>query len=307
MNKTPKINRLFLITVLWSQISGIFLGFMPFTASMTKTQLLVISQLLYITPVIVFMIRNKVDPRRWMPLKPLKISVFAKVILFTFLLIPVVTWLNLISMLFVKNAFESSTAELAQNSLWINLITMALIPAFCEEFTFRGLYYNGYRQRGVWCAILGSALAFALMHMNFNQFCYAFVLGIAFGLLLEATGSIFATITAHFVINGWSTLVLAISRWLSNIQIESSALESSQAASAQSMLFAIAAYTKVAMFCLVAAVLVLIWIAKSCNRLPHLKWCFQRKQKRAGEAKTMFTPAFGIATVVVVFLMLLVG
>ena len=152
-----------------------------------------------------------------MPFKPLKLSVIAMVILYAVLMIPVTSWLNLLSMLFVRNAFESSQSELTQNAFWVNMIVMAVIPPICEEFTFRGLYYNGYRQRGVWCAILGSALAFGLMHMNFNQFCYAFVLGIAFGILLEATGSIFATMTAHFVINGWSTALMAVSKLLYGI------------------------------------------------------------------------------------------
>ena len=30
MNKTPKINRLFLVTVIWILLSGIFMGFIPF-------------------------------------------------------------------------------------------------------------------------------------------------------------------------------------------------------------------------------------------------------------------------------------
>ena len=187
MNKTPKINRLFLVTVIWILLSGIFLGFIPFVRSMDATQLMLLSQLLYLMPVIGFMIINKVDPRKWMPFKPLKLSVIAMVILYAVLMIPVTSWLNLLSMLFVRNAFESSQSELTQNALWVNMIVMAVIPPICEEFTFRGLYYNGYRQRGVWCAILGSALAFGLMHMNFNQFCYAFVPGIALGILLEAT------------------------------------------------------------------------------------------------------------------------
>ena len=171
MNKTPKINRLFLVTVIWILLSGIFLGFIPFVRSMDATQLMLLSQLLYLMPVIGFMIINKVDPRKWMPFKPLKLSVIAMVILYAVLMIPVTSWLNLLSMLFVRNAFESSQSELTQNAFWVNMIVMAVIPPICEEFTFRGLYYNGYRQRGVWCAILGSALAFGLMHMNFNQFC----------------------------------------------------------------------------------------------------------------------------------------
>lgn len=59
MNKTPKINRLFLVTVIWILLSGIFLGFIPFVRSMDATQLMLLSQLLYLMPVIGFMIINK--------------------------------------------------------------------------------------------------------------------------------------------------------------------------------------------------------------------------------------------------------
>lgn len=309
MNKTPKINRLFLGTVIWILLSGIFAGFIPFVRSMDAIQLMLLSQILYLIPVIVFMAVNRIDPRKWIPFKPLKLSVIAMVVLYALLMIPVTSWLNLLSMLFVRNAFESSQAELAQNSLWINLVVMAIIPPICEEFTFRGLYYNGYRQRGVWCAILGSALAFGLMHMNFNQFCYAFVLGIAFGILLEATGSIFATMTAHFVINGWSTVLMAVSKLLTRIDSSGSSAASGADTqlTTQMMISAINVYSVIAAICIFAAVGVLIWIAKHCGRYEHLKWCFRRRQKRPGEPKTMFTPAFVAAAVIVVIYMILRG
>lgn len=63
-----------------------------------------------------------------MPFKPLKLSVIAMVILYAVLMIPVTSWLNLLSMLFVRNAFESSQSELTQNALWVNMIVMAVIP-----------------------------------------------------------------------------------------------------------------------------------------------------------------------------------
>ena len=40
MNKTPKINRLFLVTVIWILLSGIFMGFIPFVRSMNAIQLM---------------------------------------------------------------------------------------------------------------------------------------------------------------------------------------------------------------------------------------------------------------------------
>ena len=299
INKTPKIDRLFLTTIIWILLSGILLSFIPFVHSMNAEQLMLLSQVLHLMPAIGFMIINKVDPRKWMPFKPLKLSVLAMVVLYAVLMIPVSSWLNLLSMLFVKNAFESSQAELAQNPLWMNLLVLAVIPPICEEFIYRGLYYNGYRQRGVWCAILGSALAFGLMHMNFNQFCYAFVLGIAFGLLLEATGSIFATMTAHFVINGWSTVLMTVSRQSSST--------SDTELTMQALISVINVYSVIAAICIFAAAGVLIWISKHCGRYEHMRWCFRRREKRPGEPRTMFTPAFAAAAVIVVIFMILRG
>lgn len=55
--------------------------------------------------------------------------------------------------------------------------------------------------------ILLSALFFGIAHMNFQQFCYAFFLGIVFGFLIEATDSIVSSMTAHMVFNASSLLL----------------------------------------------------------------------------------------------------
>ena len=142
-----------------------------------------------------------------MPFKPLKLSVIAMVVLYALLMIPVTSWLNLLSMLFVRNA-----------------------------------------------------LAFGLMHMNFNQFCYAFVLGIAFGILLEATGSIFATMTAHFVINGWSTVLMAVSKLLTRIDSSGSSAASGADTqlTTQMMISAINVYSVIAAICIFAAAVIVV-------------------------------------------------
>ena len=155
-------------------------------------------------------------------------------------------------------------------------------------------------------ALVLSGLLFGCMHMNFNQFCYAFVAGIALGILLEATGSIFATMTAHFVINGWSTALMAVSKLLYGTSAGSSST-SSGALTTQDMIGVINVYSVIAAICIFAAIGVLIWIAKHCGRYEHLKWCFKRREKRPGEPKTMFTPAFAVATVIVVIYMILRG
>ena len=56
-------------------------------------------------------------------------------------------------------------------------------------------------------AILLTGFLFGCMHMNLNQFIYAFALGIYLAFLVEATGSIFSSMIAHFTLNATSVVM----------------------------------------------------------------------------------------------------
>lgn len=303
MDKTKEVNRLYLGAVFWILASSIGVAVLPVFRNMTAGQMLVLSQFLYLLPVLIFLIVKKVNPKKWMPFQPLRISVLARIVLYTALLMPLVTLLNMISMLFVDNAVASVQEGLTTNTIWENLLVLAVIPAVCEEFTYRGIYYKAYRQRGVWHAILGSALVFGLMHMNFNQFFYAFALGIAFGLLLEATGSIFATMTAHFVVNGWSVVVMELSKSV----VESAAPSEAAELTADALIAAFGIFGVFAAAGVCLAGLVLIRIAKKCGRWEHLKWCFRYRRRRQGTPRTILTPPFIIAAGIIVSYMIIIA
>ena len=123
-------------------------------------------------------------------------------ILYTFTILPLVTLFNLLTMLFVDNTVLEYSVDIIDMSIPAAIFTIAILPAMCEEFAFRGFAYGGYRRE---CrpagAILMSAFLFGLIHGNLNQFAYAFVIGIALALLVEATGSIWPSILVHFIIN----------------------------------------------------------------------------------------------------------
>ena len=55
-----------------------------------------------------------------------------------------------------------------------------------------------------------SGLVFGLFHLNINQFCYAFVIGVVFAFLVEATGSIWSSVLAHFAINTYSIKIIQL-------------------------------------------------------------------------------------------------
>ena len=77
----------------------------------------------------------------------------------------------------------------------------ALVPAFCEEFLFRGLILPELLPYGRTTAVLGSAILFGLMHQSFDQMLYATVAGIVLALVAMESGSIWGGVIIHLFNN----------------------------------------------------------------------------------------------------------
>lgn len=149
-----------------------------------------------------------------------KISLGKAVIslLIGYMLIPLALFINNLSMLFVTNEFQANSQSIYDSPIWIQLIVIAVIPAIVEELIFRGLIFGTYNKVNViWAAIL-SGLIFGCFHLNINQFCYAFVMGIIFALLVEVMDSLYASILAHFAFNTFNIIVGFLNRNQGNVQ-----------------------------------------------------------------------------------------
>ncbi len=82
------------------------------------------------------------------------------------------------------------------------IFVVALVPAFSEEFLFRGLIQRNFEYSfGLAGGAVVAGVIFALYHLNPFTLVPLMVLGIVFGLLVYKTGSILAAILAHFVNN----------------------------------------------------------------------------------------------------------
>ncbi len=124
---------------------------------------------------------------------------------------PMSTWLNLLSQLFAKNEIGNAIFEITQVlPAWLAIIVIGCLPGFVEELLYRGIMYNAFRKRSVLTGVIVSALAFGLMHMNFNQIMYAVYLGVLFAFIVEATGSLFSTMILHMLFNAVNTAYLYI-------------------------------------------------------------------------------------------------
>lgn len=85
--------------------------------------------------------------------------------------------------------------------LVVNLVLLALIPAVCEEFLFRGVILTGLLPLGKTKAVLLSSLMFMLMHGNIQQTFFQFVFGVILAILFLKTFSLWTVMLAHFVNN----------------------------------------------------------------------------------------------------------
>lgn len=106
---------------------------------------------------------------------------------------------------FSSDILWSSNGDGEWYALVLQFIVMCLVPAFCEEFLFRGAILSNCLPFGRGTAIFISALLFGLMHQNAEQIFYAFGAGLLLGLIYERTGSIWNCIFLHLINNFFST------------------------------------------------------------------------------------------------------
>lgn len=83
----------------------------------------------------------------------------------------------------------------------LNTVTVALVPAFCEEFLFRKTILSALSPYGEGFAIISSAVLFGLMHQNVLQIFYATMAGIVIGYVYLKTRSFLCVFLIHFTNN----------------------------------------------------------------------------------------------------------
>ncbi len=83
-------------------------------------------------------------------------------------------------------------------------ITVAVVPACVEEFTFRGIILGSLRKHSDNLAILVSSITFGLIHGNFSQIPFAFIVGLILGYITVKTNSMLPAIIVHFLNNAIS-------------------------------------------------------------------------------------------------------
>ncbi len=210
-------NALFLAIVVAYLILNIGIGLVAniFNISFTYIQLILIAQIGYALPAIVYAFNKKQPIRSQIRFKKVNVLSVVMLIIFAFAIQPLMTLLNALSLLIGENTISSTvTGMLDQTSFIFCWLAIGVLPAILEEFVYRGVIYNEQRKGNAIKAILCSGLFFGLLHMNINQFSYAFVMGIILALVVEATGSIVSSMIVHATINSFSVVITKIQPYL---------------------------------------------------------------------------------------------
>lgn len=109
----------------------------------------------------------------------------------------------------LKNAGD--TYQAPNNTVgyyFLNLFLLGIMPAICEELIFRGMIFQGLKEKfKPFTSVLLTALLFALMHQNIIQFIYPFILGFVLTVVMDKTNNLLYPMLIHGF-NNFTTITI---------------------------------------------------------------------------------------------------
>lgn len=110
----------------------------------------------------------------------------------------------------IDNQMASVGTDLSTPEIVLFCIAYALVPCLTEEFLFRGVMLSMLRKYGDAFAILSTALLFGMLHGNFVQIPFAFIVGLVLGYAVCYTNSMLPAIIIHFFNNFFAVVMTMI-------------------------------------------------------------------------------------------------
>ena len=221
MKRIQKANLYFLLILIYEIIGSVILGigFRILNINDIRVILLITHTVVFIIPGIIYLIISKRPIKETLRLNKLNKKSLGIVILISFLIQPVMSFLSLISTFFFNNDIAEMINEISSTNYFVLLLLIALLPAISEELTIRGIILSGYDKKNKYIASIVTGLFFGIFHLNPQQFLYTFALGFILALVVRITNSIFASVIMHFIINGTSVTLTKIVYLMQNSSI----------------------------------------------------------------------------------------
>lgn len=289
-NPSKKTNTVFLITVIVYLAASVLLSMLSARSINVGMEFsLIFGELIVVIPGLIFLLLYRCDLSEWIPIRKVKAGTIGYTILLTFLIMPFLYLLNTISQLFVKNAAIDLMNSISDISMIVVVLIVGLFGPLCEEITFRGIFFSGFKRSGrVFLAVIWSGLLFGLFHMNLNQLGYAFAIGIISAFLVEATGSLVPSLIMHLFINSYNVLQLYVVDFAAGMLGESVSeiASSEELITKDALLRASATFLIPAIIGMAIAVVVFIAIINKENRMEYFLSILPRKNKISDNSNT---------------------
>ncbi len=116
----------------------------------------------------------------------------------------------ILQLLFGAGEIQNVMDAIAPSSFSAGIVTLiftAFVAPIFEEIIYRHLLLRSLKPIGDTPAIIISALVFGLAHGNFDQFAYAFLSGIIFGLMAVRYDTIIPGMVLHLINNFFVTVI----------------------------------------------------------------------------------------------------
>lgn len=209
MDSAKRGNRFIFLLVVAGVIVSISLGFFFTDIELTPIENVLIAQVLLLTvPIILYFLITKSNIKDTLQLHKTDTINVLLAIGIGFFIQPFLGLINILSQLVFENRIQGAIMPMLELPLWMLLLMVAVLPSINEEFVMRGILMTNYKHIPVVRAALINGLCFGLLHMNGNQFTYAFVMGIMLFYLVKITGSIYTSMIVHFIVNGTNMVLV---------------------------------------------------------------------------------------------------
>lgn len=262
--KPESYSILFLSIVIVHLLVEIFVSTIATKITIPLAMQLIISEMIIVVPGMIYIVIHNSSFTADLGFKKIRISTALMSILLIELLGPLTSLINLLSQFFDTNAVVEISGEVLEGNFWLMLFIVGIFGPFCEEFVFRGIIAKGMGRFG---SVIGSALAsgllFGLLHLNFNQFCYAFFLGIIFAVINYATGSIWTSVIMHIVVNSQNVFMMYGLSFLYGDSVNDMADMASEIVSDEIRLYAVGVFLILAIIFTALSIPVFAFIAKN--------------------------------------------
>lgn len=212
MDKHKKASLIFLLLLIWMLFfEKILFKFIKYTFPVKfvvmlelnfSYRLIFIQVFVLLIFIVLYFIISKKSIEDTINIKKISLKNIILIFLVSIFMQPIIMFINLMTSFFTDNVVGMQIASSSRYPLWQLILATAVFPPILEETIFRGILLKKYEKYSFWYGIILTSLFFSIMHLNLNQFFYTFFMGVVISILVKMTGSIFAGMMCHSIVNG---------------------------------------------------------------------------------------------------------